>query len=107
MAFAGKERLCNGIPEKHRRVAADLAVELVSPNDNYDDVEEKGNRYFGAGVQNVWVVTTPITSARVLRSDGAGADHRYDNEIAGEDVLPGFRCGASELFADPLAEPQS
>src|SRR5262249_53718427 len=46
----------NRIPRGHLRVAPDLAVEVVSPNDLYEEVRSKVEEYLCAGVPLVWVV---------------------------------------------------
>jgi Uma2 family endonuclease len=91
-------------PEGHCRIAPDLAVEVTSPNDFYDEVEVKVREYLSAGVRLVWVVHPPTRTARVHRADGAETKLREADELSGEDVIPGFRCRVSELFALPIAE---
>jgi Uma2 family endonuclease len=95
------------LPEGHCRVAPDLAVEVISPHDNYYEVEGKVDEYLSAGVRLVWVVEPPSQTVRVHRADGSVADIRASGDITGEDVIPGFRCRVASFFADALAEPQS
>jgi Uma2 family endonuclease len=90
-------------PEGHCRIAPDLAVEVTSPNDLFDKVEEKVEKYLTAGVRLVWVVNPPTRTVRVHRADGTVARLREADELSGEDVVPGFRCRVSELFAVPVA----
>ena len=59
------------------------------------------NEYLGAGVRLVWVVNPPTRTVRVHRADGTVADLREADELAGEDVLPGFRCRVGDLFRGP------
>ena len=53
-----------GPPKGHCRVAPDLAVEVISPNELYSEVEEKIDEYLAAGVRLVWVVDPPHRSVR-------------------------------------------
>ena len=46
----------NKTPKGWGRIAPDLVVEVVSPNDIADDVEEKVSVWLNAGVALVWVV---------------------------------------------------
>jgi Uma2 family endonuclease len=92
-------------PEGHCRIAPDLAVEVVSPNDLYSEVEEKVVEYLGAGVRLVWVINPPTRTVRVHRADGTGADLGALDELDGEDVLPGFHCKIEDLFRPPAAGP--
>ena len=88
-------------PEGHIRLAPDLAVEVVSPNDLAYDVDSKVEDYLHAGVRLVWVVNPMTRTVRVHRSDGPGATLRADDELTGGDVLPGFHCPIRELFILP------
>ncbi len=87
--------------EGHCPIAPDLAVEVISPHDLYSEVEAKVDEYVQAGVSLVWVVDPPTRSVRVHRADGTLADLREDDELDGENVLPGFRCPVRELFRTP------
>jgi Uma2 family endonuclease len=102
VSFIRMERMPAGEqPEGHCRLAPDLVVEVISPNDLYYEVEEKVAEYLAAGVRLVWVVNPPTRSVRVHRADGTLADLEETDELNGEDVLPGFRCCVSDLFVLP------
>ncbi|MGQ0633709.1 MAG: Uma2 family endonuclease [Planctomycetaceae bacterium] len=89
----------------HCRVAPDGVAEVVSPRDAYYDIEVKVHEYLGAGVRLVWVVNPPTRSVRVHRLDGTMADLGENDELSGEDVLPGFHCRVGDLFLLPTGEP--
>ena len=82
-------------------VVPDLAVEVVSPNDLSEEVEEKVDEYLRAGVRLVWVVHPHTKTIRVHRANGTLQDLRLTDELSGEDVIPGFRCPVSEVFRLP------
>jgi Uma2 family endonuclease len=94
-------------PKGHIKIAPDLAVEVVSPGDLAYEVDEKVEEYIGAGVALVWVVNPVYRTVRVYRGDGSGVILRADDELTGGDVLPGFRCKVSDLFAAPLTQSHS
>lgn len=101
-SFIRKERLpADEEPEGHCPIAPDLAVEVVSPNDMYYDVEKKVEEYLAAGVRLVWVVNPPTRSVRVHRADGSVSDLDENDELSGEDVIPGFRCLVKDIFWTP------
>jgi Uma2 family endonuclease len=79
-------------------IPPDLAVEVVSPNDQVDELDEKINEYLRAGVKLIWVVHPVLRAVQVFRSDGTVGWLRLDDELSGEDVIPGFQCRVSELF---------
>jgi Uma2 family endonuclease len=86
------------IPKGHVQVAPDLVVEVVSPNDLFSEVLVKVEEYLGAGVRLVWVVDPETRSITILRADESVARLHDQDELDGEDVLPGFRCRVGDLF---------
>ena len=104
VSFVRLERMPPGEePEGHCRIAPDLAVEVTSPNELYDAIENKVEEYLMAGVRLIWVVHPSTRTVRVHRADGTLALLWEADELSGEDVVPGFRCRVSELFAVPVA----
>jgi Uma2 family endonuclease len=98
-SFVARGRFPNDTPPRgHCRIAPDLAVEVVSPNDSYYDVEHKVQEYLAAGVKQVWVVNPDRRNVRIHRLDGTTTDLDENDEITGEDVLPGFTCRVGEFF---------
>jgi Uma2 family endonuclease len=91
------------MPGGHSRIAPDLAVEVVSPNDVVDDVDEKIMEYLAVGVQLVWVVRPQSRMVEIHRADGTSSILRANQEITGEKVLPGFRCQVGAFFVVPGA----
>ena len=100
VSFVRFDRL-PGLPDGHLRLAPDLAAEVVSSAETYCEIEDKVDEYLAAGVRLVWVVNPPNRSIRVHRPDGTVTDLRQADDLTGEDVLPGFRCGVAELFSPP------
>jgi len=76
----------------------DLAVEVVSPNDLAYEVEEKVQEYLAMGVRLVWVVYPPTRTISVRRRDRSTAVLYPDDELGGDDLLPGFVCRVGDLF---------
>jgi Uma2 family endonuclease len=89
-----KERLSEGFCS----IAPDLAVEVVSPNDLIEELDEKVEEYLRAGVKLVWVVRPGINTVQVFRADGSESWLRANAELSGEDVIPGFRCRVEAFF---------
>jgi Uma2 family endonuclease len=106
VAFVSYDRWpqARGIPRTNAwPVVPDLAVEVVSPNDDMRDVIDRVGTYFDAGARMVWLVVpgrdlvyvhTSLTQVRMLaRGD----------ELTGDPVVPGFRMPVADLF--PPADP--
>ena len=87
-----------GQREGHCRVHPDMAAEVISPNDSYVDVEEKVHEYLEAGVRLVWVINPQLRTVRVHRADGTITDLGDNDELTGEDVIPGFRVAVRDVF---------
>jgi Uma2 family endonuclease len=80
-------------------VAADLCVEILSPNDRPGEMRQKVREYFTRGVRMVWLIDPEDRAVRVHRSPDE-AQMLYDSAIlSGGDVLPGFTCRVADLFA--------
>lgn len=88
-----------GIPRGYWPTAPDLAVEVVSPNDRSEDVQGKVAEYLSAGTRMVWVVYPKTQMVFVYRSPSAVQALNADEEISGEDVVPGFSCRVEEFFS--------
>lgn len=101
VSFVSHARLPDGPPPGHCRVAPDVAVEVIAPHETYAEIEEKVDEYLAAGVRLVWVVNPPNRSVRVHRPDGSVTDLRQADDLAGEGVIPGFRCPVAALFEPP------
>ena len=88
-------------PEGYATIAPDLAVEVISPNDLFEEVSEKVQEYLAAGVRLVWVVDPAAQTVHVHRPDGSGTILRARDELTGEDILPGFRARVGDVFLPP------
>ena len=99
VSYISMDRLpSTAIPEGHCTIVPDLAVEVISPNDLYHEVEEKVEEYLQAGVRLVWVVDPHKQRIRIHRAKGTVQDLHLHDELSGEDVIVGFRCPVSEVF---------
>lgn len=78
-----------------------LAVEVLSPNDRADQVMLKINDYLASGVALVWLIDPEQQCVGIYRPDKAPRLLRANEEITGEDVLPGFRCKVADFFFLP------
>jgi Uma2 family endonuclease len=99
LAFIGSARVPeSGIPKKFWPGAPDLAVEVLSPGDSYEEVDEKVGDWIAAGTRAVWVVNPRKRSVTVYHSTKDVERLSESDELDGGDVVPGFRCEVSEIF---------
>ncbi|MBA3946347.1 MAG: Uma2 family endonuclease [Herpetosiphonaceae bacterium] len=76
----------------------DLAVEVVSPSESAQDINEKVRDYLAAGTQLMWVVYPRTRQVIVYGPSNAGRIYTVGDTLEHADVLPGFRCPVAELF---------
>ena len=86
------------IPDADIQMAPDLAVEIVSPNDLAYEVNDKVAMYLNAGVKLVWIVYPETRTIEVVRPDGSATRIRHDQDISGEEILPGFKATVARFF---------
>lgn len=98
-SFVAKHRLPNSkLPKGDFLIAPDFAVEVISPNDLFEEVEEKLADYRSAGVRLVWIVSPGSRTVQIRRADGSCALVCETGDLSGEDVVPGFTCKVADLF---------
>ena len=107
-SFTRWDRLPGGVPfSGHSKVAPDLVLEVVSPNDGAEEVDAKAALWLGVGVRLVWVVHPRQRYVQIWRADGSMAVRREGEVLEGEDVLPGFAMPVSEIFLSYPGAPAS
>ena len=76
-----------------------LVVEILSPNDTQDEIDEKIDTYLGAGVALVWVINPRHRTVEIFRPGAEPVLVNVQQELSGEPHLPGFQVPAAQLFA--------
>jgi Uma2 family endonuclease len=98
-AFISKARM-PALPHEFT-IAPDLAVEVVSPN---EDVLKKVNEYLRAGTHFVWAIYNDERTVYVFSLDEDGHLHGQpfgmDDILDGGSVLPGFTLAVKDIFPD-------
>jgi Uma2 family endonuclease len=77
-----------------------LAVEVLSPSDTQEEINDKVDEYLDAGVPLVWVVEPRHSTVTVFRPDAKPQLFNADQELSAEPFLPGFRVTVGDFFAD-------
>lgn len=99
VVYVRLDRLPKGaIPDGDVFVPPDLVVEVLSPNNSGEEVDEKLAEYLGAGVPLVWIVSPARQTIRVFRQDGTHRMFELHETIESESALPGFRLALSDVF---------
>ena len=98
-------------PETSRRMAGSRSrptwpSRWSRPTTPAEELEEKLDDYRKVGVPLIWVIYPETRKAKVHRGDGSASDLLEDDELSGEDVIPGFRCPLREILprrSQPMA----
>jgi len=99
IAFIHKNHLPTTDPEEAFWPGApDLAVEVVSPGDTVSQIDHKVRAWLDGGAAMVWVVSPSGQNVTVYRSPTDVKVLTANEELGGEDVLPGFCCQVSDIF---------
>ena len=108
LAFVSAARIPpEGEPETAWPIAPDLAVEVISPNDSFEQVHRKLREYFAAGVREVWLISMEQRTVMIYHSPVVAGviTLTEDDELTSAALLPGFRCRVAELFKQPAHRP--
>jgi Uma2 family endonuclease len=87
--------------DKPYLLVPDLCVEIISPNDNCGDVDDKVARYLSDGVRVIWVVNPRTRTIHVYK---LGSDRflrlTVQDTLAGDDVVAGFEIAVRDVFGE-------
>ena len=94
VSFVRSERV---VPtQKYFPGPPDLAIEVLSPNDTYSEVDEKKDEYLRAGVKAVVIVDPRRKTVVVHRASGVT---HLEDVLAVNDVIEGWQLPLADLFA--------
>jgi Uma2 family endonuclease len=88
--------------EGHCQVVPDLVVEVVSPTDIAEELEDKIEEWLAAGAKLLWEIYPNSRTVRAHRPDGTITLLRAADTLTAPDILPGFACPVGDLFEPPV-----
>jgi len=80
-------------PEQRQKfppIAPDFVIELRSPTDDLETLQEKMQEYMDGGVRLGWLINPQDQQVEVYRQGQPKEVRSLPTELSGEDVLPGF-----------------
>lgn len=99
ISFVARGRFPNEeVPDFDILIPPDLCVEVVSPDETYEQTEAKVVDFLAAGVRLFWIVSPEAKTILVRRPNKTCTALDVNDTLSGEDVLPGFTCPVAELF---------
>lgn len=81
-------------------VAPELAIEILSPDDRWNEVREKITDYFSVGVDRVWVFDPRQRKAFAYRSPSDVQQLERDRVLSDEELFPGLSIPLARIFRD-------
>ena len=100
VSFNSTENLEGEDLDSYIQKAPTLAVEIISKNDIYGDVDDKADEFLAAGSKAVWVVNPRHRTVAVHTPDELPMTYRLGDTIAGGEVLPGLELLVADIFRD-------
>ncbi|MBI5016782.1 MAG: Uma2 family endonuclease [Deltaproteobacteria bacterium] len=93
--------LCPAAPPKgFLEVAPEMVGEVLSPGDRWQEVRQKVEEYFAAGVQQVWLVE-PENRALLVCTSATDIDKYGETDtVTGAGILTGLVLPVASLFPD-------
>lgn len=98
LAFVRAGREADPGTEGYPRLAPDLVVEIASPSQRRTEMGAKARRWLSAGVRLVWLVLPEVRIVEVWRGDEVARIVTAEEELSGEEILPGFVFPVKDLF---------
>ncbi|MBC8074964.1 MAG: Uma2 family endonuclease [Chloroflexales bacterium] len=98
--FISNERYAQKKSKSFLDVAPDLAVEILSPGNTWEEMIQKMREYFSIGIKLVWIVSPTARTVFAYRSLTDVREFTDADDLPGDDVLPGFSVPVASLFED-------
>jgi Uma2 family endonuclease len=98
--FISNQRYAQKKSKSYLDVAPELVVEIMSPGDTWSEVTQKLRDYFAIGVQLIWVADPAASIVYAYRSMTAVREFTEQDELPGDEILPGFSVPVAQLFED-------
>ena len=76
-----------------------LVVEVLSPSDTQEEIDEKLDAYREAAVSIIWLVDPHDQTVLVYRAGMAPELFNVTQELSAEPHLPGFRVSVARIFS--------
>lgn len=102
ISFVAKERLQGRkrLPKGFFEGAPDLAVEIISPSNTFEEIHNKLVEYFDSGCRLAWVIHPDEQSALIYRQPQPDRLLKISDNLEGEEIIPGFTMPMVDLFAE-------
>jgi Uma2 family endonuclease len=101
LAFISYTRMPVGkVPDGFSYIVPELVVEIISPSNSADEMDEKIQEWLNFGVLLVWVAYPKTRRVHVYTHTGQITILNADDTLTGGDVLPEFSVPVREFFGE-------
>ncbi|HEX8738299.1 MAG TPA: Uma2 family endonuclease [Pyrinomonadaceae bacterium] len=84
--------------QKFSRIVPDFVIELRSPSDSINDLQDKMAEYMASGVRLGWLIDPLERKVYVYRAGGETEILENPENVSGEDVLRGFELNVRAIW---------
>jgi Uma2 family endonuclease len=76
----------------------DFVIELMSPTDNLEELQQKMSEYISCRVKLGWLINPDVKEVEIYRIDRDKQIISNPTSLSGENILPGLTLDLSEIF---------
>jgi len=98
VVFTSYERLERVQSDSFLDVPPELVVEIMSPENKWEEMRRKLKAYFDVGADTVWVVEPSTRAVQVYRGIDEVQTLEEDDVLEGDGPLDGFSVAVAGLF---------
>jgi Uma2 family endonuclease len=92
----------NSLSDEQKRgfapIDPDFVIELMSPTDNLEELQQKMSEYISCGVKLGWLISPDAKQVEIYRLDRDKQIIFNPSSLSGEDILPGLTVDLSDIF---------
>ena len=103
ISFILAARLGDVPDDGHVPIRPDLVVEVVSPEDRINDLEDRLADFRSVNVPLIWIVYPQSRIVRIFRPGERIEELTEAEELRGEGILPGFSVALRDIFPSPAS----
>ncbi|MFN4256470.1 MAG: Uma2 family endonuclease [Saprospiraceae bacterium] len=101
LGYLTREQIYLAADEKDPLIPA-FAIEIISPNERYEEAEQKLRDYINAGIQVVWHIFPKLKTVKVFRPGEKTEECAGDEAVcSAAPVLPDFQMSIAQIFWRP------
>jgi Uma2 family endonuclease len=80
------------------KIVPRFVIEVISKNDGINEVNDKLDEYFNAGVRLAWLVFPKSKMIQIYHPNGSNERLRGSSVCSAESVIPGFVFAVEEIL---------